>query len=514
MTSLAESHVADYLRLRIAVNRARLVKGDFIRWFGYRVGPLESARTVDDLARIIYSHAYVYGAPRPLVSGLTDVDLGADVRQEAPSVHALLAAREGGWQLARLSGGWCRLTKSGSPPLLVPDTVVQTEADDTFSVPVPSYSERRLPGWATLAHGVSAERTDITRLYINTNGASAGHVVDGIARTLINQGASRFLIKWLLSAQHDVRTDSTVLYVEKNQFAAIAPHVEQLVSSYTVGRDVPMFTTQLAPGLAHADDPGGSSSYGEVVSRRAAEELVLELRALPRRHVGGPSTANADRGARQQIVPPLSPTCEREPQSSQAQLLSFATQLLRDAVWNNDEAGWLSRTPVDGRIQAAGPDVYHGAPGPILALAYASTLTESQEIIRVMRAAARYVVSRLGELGHGFHSGVAGTAAVLAEAACASDDEVMYELADHALSLAVVAARTSTRQWDVIDGLAGTVLGIVAAAGLLRTRPPDELAFVLQMLVAVEREGRGWRTAVGGSRRRLDGMAQDRKSVV
>lgn len=498
-------HTTDYLRLRRVVARGSTAGKEVVRWFNHDLGSLTSPRIIRDLAAVIYANAYIYGGPLPIVGEWTEDDVNDESRDKHYSPPASLAAREGAWQLTSRDGEWCRLSKPGSPPIRVPIAVIAADSLDTYSVPVPTYSEHRLPGWATLAHGTGAASVAVTRFYLNSARASAPQVAERIALALADAGISSFLIKWLLLRQHDARADSMVLYVNQGTTAAVAALLKGIRPLPVVDDRVPMFTTRLGRGLAQAKDPGGQESYGQVVSRRVARILIRELRMQTRRRV----SRLAARNTPGPVVPACTPApaTVRDPRQATAHLVSFADQLAKDAIWAGDKAGWLTRDLADGAIRAAGPDVYRGSAGPILALAFATRETGSSEITNLTRAAARQALSRVEELGHGFHSGAAGTAAILAEAAHVSADPVLLDFAGEALGIATMAARLPTREWDVISGLAGTALGITATASLLGIRPPDELAGVLDSLVLAERGGRGWTTPVGRHRRRLDGLA-------
>jgi hypothetical protein len=480
-----------------------------VRWFAHPVGELRSNQVINDLAEVVYSHAYVLGVARPIAAGFVEVDAEPGAPMDPPALRSLLAAREGGWELTSQQSGWSRLQKPGNPPMHVRSSLVQSDADGQNSLPVPAYSDSRLPGWLTLAHGRLADVKDITRFYFNTSRVHASATADQIALALLNAGVRAFLIKWLASAHHDSRADSMVLYVPRADAYTSQQAVDGLELALHDAR-VPLFTVAIGPGRSHAQDPGGPESFGQFVSRIAATHLVNELRAQPRRRGSANSRFTAativEPNAQQAAQPPLA--------SAISPLEEFATQLERDAIWDEDRAGWLTRNSVDGSISSAGADVYTGAVGPVLALAHAIAATNSKAYVPLIRAAARQVLRRLTELGHGFHSGAAGTAAVLAESAVVSGDPIMRDLAVDALGRATIVAGSITRDWDVISGLAGTALGLAAASKQLVIPAPTALSDVLDRLARADRNGRGWTTAIGRGRRLLDGIAHGRWGAI
>jgi lantibiotic modifying enzyme len=125
-----------------------------------------------------------------------------------------------------------------------------------------------------------------------------------------------------------------------------------------------------------------------------------------------------------------------------------------------------------------------------------------------MRAAARDSVARLAEVqGFGFHSGAAGTAALLAEAGRIASDPVLEACASTALDYAASSWERESREWDLIHGHAGFALGAIIAAKLLQQPIPAVLPEALDRLCEQRRNG-GWRTTVTRGRRvALTGLA-------
>lgn len=497
----------DLERLRRVVRRSHVRGNSAVSWYDHRLVYSAAENAGEVLGNTIYSNAYVWGGPRPISAGAAEFELTDPSPTVAPIPCVSMLAREGGWRKTRELPEWTVIEKPQNPRLVVRTDLLNMSADGSFSVPVPPYSETRLPGWATLIYGANPARLPVTRFYLNTKRSEASNLAATVAEGLRDAGLDAFLMKWLLSQTHDARTDSTVIYVESRFADVVSKALDELVpQAALVSARIPMFTDFLGPGRARAEDPGGQESFGQVASRRAADTLLAELSATK---IGSRRRIPAELHFQRHLEPSSSGPLKNQ-RAALAQMLEFAGWLSDSAVWHGDTAGWLSRSNSDGAVRAAGADPYSGAMGPTLALAYASHASRSDEFVALMRAAARNVFSRLGELDHGFHSGPAGAAAILAEAAQVSEDPYVREVAIRALDHCAESALRPAAQWDVIGGYAGTALGISIACEFLNKRPPDSLRTALEALVEVDAHGTGWSTTVGRRRRQLDGMAHGR----
>lgn len=94
--------------------------------------------------------------------------------------------------------------------------------------------------------------------------------------TIFNRFKVPFMFKCLNHAQLYDRADSAVLYIEKHRFAIAARLLSGILKTHGhLLRDaIPLFAKRIAPGVAYAEDPGGSRSFGMFWSDILAEGIV------------------------------------------------------------------------------------------------------------------------------------------------------------------------------------------------------------------------------------------------
>jgi hypothetical protein len=119
-----------------------------------------------------------------------------------------------------------------------------------------------------------ADEARLTRFYWNLREAGAVPLTHWVTQTL-NRFQVPFRFKCTTFSGQFERLDAAVLYVSKKFFRISA----ELVSSGReklqgfLGPETPLFTRQLAPGLAFAEDPGNGESFGMNRCRILAEAI-------------------------------------------------------------------------------------------------------------------------------------------------------------------------------------------------------------------------------------------------
>ena len=177
---------------------------------------------------------------------------------------------------------------------------------------------------------------------------------------------------------------------------------------------------------------------------------------------------------------------------------------LRERAFHLDEqAWWFDFQPLGNdywTLQPFGPDLYSGAPGIAVFLAYLGALTGDTSADDLGRAAFRAwqrMLEQPSEMSAGVFSGWAGGLYALAHLAAIWKDIPVGELSGQLLDR-LPAAIEADRNLDVIGGVAGCALGLLAfhrATGSVRAL---ELAVrcgerLLQASCPTE-SGRGWIT--------------------
>lgn len=478
----------------LAPLRVRSVRGTrTITWFGTPVTDLDDPAAPANLASVLYSSAYVLGGPAPRA---TRFESAPDERWPHVRVDPRMDAVWGGWTVTTAD----RLEQAGQPAI-----TMRSEPGASVALPLPPTSESAIPGWLLVRHGDVAASRDTYRIYLNTDPDLLLPRIERLTAVLVER-VGGFSAKFLTSYQHLVRADSTVIYLPALPTRQLVEAVVGAVGGAIVPGAVPMFTHQVAPGVAIAPSPADGRSFGEEITLRIAEAVVASRRA-------GRSPVIAD--LRLPAWPVIDPhraggASRRPPSDPRDGVLAFTDRLARDALTGDGMASWLIRSP-DGRHRSMGPEVYAGAAGPLLALAHAVPLA-GPGTRELMRSVGRTMLARQDELpAAGFHSGRAGVAAALAEAAWLTDDDQLREFATRSLRKSLASPSTG-REWDVLGGVAGTLLATHAAGALLGVDVGDHVRGLATRLVDAARPdlrsgGLRWPSRIGGRIRSLAGLA-------
>jgi len=209
-------------------------------------------------------------------------------RELTPELSAANAGQprwDGGWQITRMeASGQVLAQKGGRTRSLWPGEFltfdgpgVPPRAGSQISVYFPHESRTMQPGFYFAFSEVESDPADesrLTRFYWNIREPGAVPLTQWLTRTL-NRFQIPFRYKCLTNAAQFERLDAAVLYVSKKFFRISA---ELLAAGLETLREflrpeTPLFTRQLASGLAFAEDPGNGESFGMNRCRILAEAL-------------------------------------------------------------------------------------------------------------------------------------------------------------------------------------------------------------------------------------------------
>lgn len=116
---------------------------------------------------------------------------------------------------------------------------------------------------------------NVVRYYWNINPEGATHLIRTVTHHL-NRFQVPFRLKCLTMPASYARLDPAVLYVGKRYYRIAAELLIDVLAAVQpyLGQDTPIFTKQLAPGLAFAEDPGQNESFGMHRCRMLAESIT------------------------------------------------------------------------------------------------------------------------------------------------------------------------------------------------------------------------------------------------
>ena len=182
-------------------------------------------------------------------------------------------------------------------------------------------------------------------------------------------------------------------------------------------------------------------------------------------------------------------------------------RIVEEAVWHDGRCNWLGATSgAVGRYQALGPTLYKGTAGVGLFLAHLGRATGDADARRTALGALRHAVGSSSERPDlaGFHVGATGIAWAAVTASALLDAPELRERAGDVLNPAIGTSP------DIMTGIAGTIVGLLALAGPLEEprlidRAADAGEELLRAATSSHR-GLSWPTPDRGGRRHLYGL--------
>uniref|UniRef100_Q01SQ5 Lanthionine synthetase C family protein n=1 Tax=Solibacter usitatus (strain Ellin6076) TaxID=234267 RepID=Q01SQ5_SOLUE len=338
------------------------------------------------------------------------------------------------------------------------------------------------------------------RVYWNLNPTGAAEFVAAATHNL-NRLRIPFRLKLLAEPRHyDLRLDRAIVYVNLRAAKAreaLAETYRQI--SHHLSEGVPAMTCTIAPGLAVAEDPGDGTSFGmhrcrliaEGFVRSAENALTAPTDVLAQvERVFAHNGINLDRPHhRREIDDAYTVDFARlldrtpSPKSIQADAapdvppevswLSIADtigrQVAADAFWSGDRCQWMGGE-MDRSNQVVfrtlSGNLYGGVAGIGHFLAELAYRTQRDELAATALGAMRQALVTAEPDGPGgLYDGTLGTVLTATRAARALGDSKLLEQASAMARR--LAARTPERGPDLLNGLAGQIVGFLILADLV-----------------------------------------------
>ncbi len=454
------------------------------------------------IGRLLYRAWYVYGRPR------RDLDLvSSDSETRPPSrsphfIRAILAAKAG----ADSYPATYRVHKSRSGGFVVVSGVrVQSPrlpaiapGADRLKLDISGVSLTKSPGYVMLTSGdgppASGGDDPLMRVYWNVSRDGAIALTGQLSAELASLGIP-YQYK-VVHADRDwpERADTAVLYVAKSGLLAawerlglIRTNLRTMLRPYT-----PALTRTIAIGVALAEDPGGGDSFGTYVCRLFASEIVDEFRkagefagSIQSRVLSAFNAVEqlGPRGHACQVIESLPrqtepqqlaamPSPERRPDWL-AEAAALAHDVTRRALWQGERCTWLGpdgTVRTERGISAIGPNLYQGTAGIGLVLAQLHAQTADGEHRRCARAATLQALATARDVpGAGLYTGRSGIGLAAALSGHWLDDVDLCQAGADMVrdaALTQLASRAEDDAFDLVDGLAGLILALVALDSL------------------------------------------------
>jgi hypothetical protein len=208
-----------------------------------------------------------------------------DLSAELSAANAGQPRWDTGWQIARIeTSGQVIAQKSGKQRSLWPGEFLTFDGPGVpprpgshISVYFPHESRTMQPGFYfafSEAESDPADEARLTRFYWNLREEGAVPLTNWVTQTL-NRFQVPFRFKCMTFSGQFERLDAAVLYVSKKFFRISAELVSggrEKLKAFLLP-ETPLFTRELAPGLAFAEDPGNGESFGMNRCRILAEAI-------------------------------------------------------------------------------------------------------------------------------------------------------------------------------------------------------------------------------------------------
>jgi hypothetical protein len=230
---------------------------------------------VTALRDCLYTNCYCKPFPARTVPTVPAAPLPPrDLTAELSAANAGQPRWDTGWQIARMeASGQVIAQKAGKTRSLWPGEFLTFDGPGVpprpgshISVYFPHESRTMQPGFYfafSEAESEPADETRLTRFYWNLREDGAVPLTNWLTQTL-NRFQVPFRYKCLTVSGQFERLDAAVLYVSKRFFRIstelVAGGLEKL--NAFLRPETPLFTRELAPGLAFAEDPGNGESFG------------------------------------------------------------------------------------------------------------------------------------------------------------------------------------------------------------------------------------------------------------
>ncbi len=390
------------------------------------------------------------------------------------------------------------------------------------------------------------------RVYWNVTARGAIALVRA-ATAVLNRENIAFRLKILTDLACFRRCDSAVLYLAADDIHRVLPLLEPVYDGLDGGMlpGTPAFTLRLAPGLAMAESPPGGESFGlhrcELLAAGALEAHINGVRGLEDRVA---VTARQFRAAGVEMARPYVDAGGRlfddvqfawgdrrrkgsldgrsrargSPRAFLKAAQRIGASLAETAIWEADRCTWIGVDgPLDPRSPPGGPsacspiggDLYSGTAGVSLFLAELATTTGDAALARTALGAARHAIHAAAreDPAGGLYTGAMSAAFGAAYAGALLGDAGVAQTARGIAH----AFRPSEAECDLLSGLAGAEVALLALAGALGDPPllasARRAADALLSRAERDRYGLSWPSSAMKGERNLLGLSHGAAGV-
>jgi hypothetical protein len=522
-------------RLRSLLARVRVNSPASFTWDGEEVtvatgGARSHVRASRDalvaqLEHRLYTRFYLTGGRRLVPLPPRPRPWLCELPGELTRANAGRPRLEPGWRVVGSDGPSLVLERDGLRVWARPDEI-ETRDGGAASLRTPVDLPAVSPGFHC-ARGETPERDEsggLDRFYWHLRPSGAVPFMRAATERLNRHGVP-FFLKVIADPDAFGRADAGVLVLarrDRGETLAIVRDLHTLLSRQ-LDPPVPAFTKPLEPGLGFAQITADGTSFGMSRCRTVAQALVDayergehsavgQLDAVRRAfaeaglnldhpHLGPGAAPEADVDLPGSASPPAQRP--RRPADALGAAQSIGRHLCANAIWHRGRCTWIgprADRPGAPRVTAdLGPDLHDGTSGVAIFLAELARVTGDAAARRTALGATRQALERRLDVSDpergGLFGGWIGLGMAAAHVGSVLDSP---ELMDRGAAIASAAAAPAGD--DLLEGRAGTVLGLVVLAGAIRddTFLADALLLAHRLADALPPDGSGAAHGIAG----------------
>jgi hypothetical protein len=443
------------------------------------VSAVDVNRLVVALQSDLYSRLYIRPSERPRTNP-ADEFIRRDFVAALSAANTGRGAWEPGWTVSRIDDGGDVVVAKDGVEFWIPAEGVRASLDEirpgeTCRVWVAKERRELIPSFYLAIGDHEGETSNgehgvepVDRYFWHLTAPAAVPFMSTVT-SLLNQSQIPFSVKVLSNPSHYHRADAGVLYLQRRLVRRAAPIIARIYAAISSGLrpNVPLLTKRLAAGLAFAEDPAGSASFGQHRCRVVAVALWESfLRGEIDRDARAATMAGVfSREGLDALRPYLGAGSRDENEPEPLQLATSCVQLDSNGLSGDESTAWRgtcpgSQSPLEAALTIGGSlcaSAFWDRTGGLC-----NWMGRSRDEVSEHGGA---ITPTSAALGPELYGGSAGVALFLAQLHATSGDPVFRRAALGAIrrSMCRLDPAATTRPGSALSFFAGD-LGVAFAA--------------------------------------------------
>jgi hypothetical protein len=433
------------------------------------------------IIQLLYENFYVHGEAYPSKDIPKTFGIG-DLEAEFDAVITDESHWDESWEYVRTETNDHIIQKKGVQ-LRVDKKEARINSSGSIDVKSSRKKPHISPGYFSVIGSIGAESDQgiTTRIYFNVSIQYATKFFQQLVEAL-DEALIPFFFKILSDASSYYRTDTAVLYINKESYASVASILLTRwdeIHPY-LNQRTPAFTKEIAPGISVAEDPQlENKSFGEHRCMVIAKALV-ETEGLTTNSsidvIRNISTQGEDLNTfwlnnnSTDVYHPLSIRPSQQSNNDSSKIIEqedplkicqrLGDRICREAIWDEEKCTWLMQNSETSLFSSLSDTLYDGVSGIVWYLAQLYQVTKQEKYRTTAIGGAVFLAQRLSvQKNHTFYQGLTGIIYVVSHV---SKQCNAPELRPLILPFLKINERDlkGEKESDLLGGLAGTLVGL------------------------------------------------------